>query len=307
MQLSNLMSYIRDNLTGTLIENDSMSNHCSIRVGGTVAGVFYPDTVEDISRVIKKCKEFNVKYKVIGRGSNIIFPDNDVNYLFIKISKTCDEYEIIDNELINVDAGYSLQKLAKKLSKEGFKGLEFAGGIPASLGGAIYMNAGAHTGEIKDVIKEVVCLDKDFKIVKFNKEDCKFKYRKSIFQNNDYIILNATLKMEKGDKAQIFKKMSGNLEYRKEMQPLKWPSFGSVFKNPPGNHAGKIIDDLGLKGHKIGGAQVSLKHANFIINNGDATSKDVLDLINLIKKEAKDKLNVDFETEVEIFKEEYES
>ncbi len=306
MQLSNLMYYIRENLTGTLIQEDSMSNHCSIRVGGTVAGVFYPDTVEDIVRAIKKCNEFDVKYKIIGRGSNIIFPDYNVDYLFIKIAKTCDEYDIIDNELINVDAGYSLQKLSKKLSKEGFKGLEFAGGIPASLGGAIYMNAGAHTGEIKDVIKEVVCLDQDFKIVKFNNEDCKFEYRKSIFQKNNYIILSATLKMQKGDKAQIFKNMSGNLEYRKEMQPLKWPSFGSVFKNPPGNHAGKIIEELGLKGYKIGGAQVSLKHANFIINNGDASSEDVINLINLIKKEAKDKLNIEFETEVEIFKEEYE-
>ncbi len=307
MEINKLMSFISENLTGTLVQNDSMSNHCSIRVGGNVAGVFYPDTVEDITRAIKKCKECNVKYKIIGRGSNIIFPDENVDYLFIKISKTCDEYELIDENTIHVDAGYSLQKLSKKLSKEGFKGLEFAGGIPASLGGAIYMNAGAHTGEIKDVIKEVVCLDKDFKLVKFSNEECKFKYRKSIFQTNDYIILSATLHMEKGDKAQIFKKMSGNLEYRKEMQPLKWPSFGSVFKNPPGNHAGKIIDDLGLKGHKIGGAQISLKHANFIINNGDAKSEDVINLINLVKKEAKEKMNIDFETEVEIFKEEYES
>ncbi len=307
MQKDNLMSYIENNLTGTLIQNDSMSNHCSIRVGGNVAGVFYPDTVEDITRVIKKCKEYDVKFKVIGRGSNIIFPDNDIDYLFIKISNSNDEYEIIGENLINVDAGYSLQKLAKKLSKDGFKGLEFAGGIPSSLGGAIYMNAGAHTGEIKDIIKEVICINKDYKVVKLTNKECDFSYRKSIFQKGEFIILSATLEMEKGDKAQIFKKMSGNLEYRKEMQPLKWPSFGSVFKNPPGNHAGKIIDELGLKGYKIGGAQVSSKHANFIINNGNAKSKDVIDLINLIKKEALEKLNVELVTEVEIFKGEHES
>ncbi len=307
MEINKLISYIKENLTGTLVENDDMSNHCSIKVGGKVSGVFYPDSVEDISRAIKKCNEYGVKYKILGRGSNIIFPDNNVNYLFIKISRTIDEYSVLDDNTINVDAGYSLQKLSKKLSKEGFKGLEFAGGIPASLGGAIYMNAGAHTGEIKDVIEEVICLNKDFKVVKFTKEDCDFSYRKSIFQKNDHIILSAKLKMEKGDKASIFKKMSGNLEYRKEMQPLNKPSFGSVFKNPPGNHAGKIIDELGLKGYEIGGTQVSLKHANFIINNGQAKSSDVISLITLIKKEAKEKKNINLETEVEIFKENYEN
>lgn len=306
MAIDKVIKYLELNSDGILKEKEKLSDHCSIRVGGVAAAIFYPENVEDVISAIKKCKEQDVDFKIIGRGSNIIFPDGILECLLIKISNNGDELSFVGDELISVDAAYSLQKLSKVLSKKGYKGLEFAGGIPGTLGGAIYMNAGAHTGEIQDIIYEVTCLDENLNIIKLSKDDCDFKYRKSIFQKENYVILSAVLKMEKGDNAEIFKKMSGNLEYRKEMQPLNWPSFGSVFKNPENNHAGKVIDELGLKGYTIGGAQVSLKHANFIINNGGATSKDVKDLINYIKTKAYEEKGIELFTEVEIIEENYE-
>ncbi len=294
---------IKANELGKIKIDEDAKNHCYMKVGGKLATIYYPKDVTSLQKVLNLLKEKKLKFKVLGRGSNLIFEDEYFDMFFIKISNVLDELNIINGEFIEVGAGYSLQKLAKILSKKGYEGLEFAGGIPATVGGAVFMNAGAHLKEMKDIIWEVTYLDENYDIKKLIKEKCEFEYRKSIFHKKDYIILSVKLHMKKGDKAAIFKHMSGNLEYRKEMQPLDMPSFGSVFKNPKDHHVGKLIEDLGLKGYSIGDAIISTKHANFILNNGDAKTKDIVKLIDHIKKEVKNVYSIELHEEVEIFKE----
>lgn len=300
-KIEKIINIIQDENMGEVLVDAPMKDHTSFKTGGKVSAIYSPNSVSNLLKVIKFSKKNNIKFKVIGRGSNLLFPDRDIEMIVIKISHKFNYMEIQEDDKIKVQAGYSTQKLAKVLSKQGYKGLEFAGGIPGTIGGSVYMNAGAHTGEFKDIVEEVVFLDKNNELKTLKKDECNFSYRHSVFQENEGIILEVFLKMQKEDKAAVFKKMSGNLEYRKEMQPLEWPSFGSVFRNPQNNHAGKLIEEVGLKGHRIGGAQISTKHANFIINDGNAKTEDVKALIKLIKKTVKKEKNIDLHQEVEIY------
>ncbi|MFV0288717.1 MAG: UDP-N-acetylmuramate dehydrogenase [Mycoplasmatales bacterium] len=301
MTLDRLHDYIKENELGEVKKDENAKKYCSMKVGGILKMVYFPNTINDLILVLEKCKKNQIKFKVIGRGSNILFEDKEYDMLFIKISNFLMDLEI-NQEIIEVGAGYPFQKLAKVLSKQGYTGLEFAGGIPGTVGGAIYMNAGAHLQDISNIVQEVTYLDENFNVGIKTKAECKFAYRTSIFQKNKNIILSVKLKMKQEDTAKIYKKMSGNLEYRKEMQPLQWPSFGSVFKNPTGYHAGQLIEGIGLKGYQIGGAKISPKHANFIINNGEAKTEDVIKLIELVKKRVLKEYNIKLQTEVEIFK-----
>ncbi len=286
------------NSFGKIEYNQEMKNHTFMKVGGKVSAIIYPNDIEAVSIIIKQCLSNNINYKVMGRGSNCVFGSSDLEILIIKISNVLDEL-IIDDEYVHVGAGYSMQKLAKTLSKKGFMGLEFAGGIPGSVGGAIFMNAGAHLHSISDIVISVDCFTKDGDIKTLTKEECNFGYRSSIFQENGYIIIGCKLEIKIGDKAQIFKKMSGNLAYRKEMQPLEFPSCGSSFRNPPGEHAGRLIDECGLKGYRIGGVCVSQKHANFIVNDQNGTGEDVFELVNYVKEVVFEKTNIKLHTEME--------
>lgn len=297
--MNTVINVIEQQQLGQIIINETMKNHTSIRTGGKVACLYMPKSIDALRTVIELLQEQDVEYKVIGRGSNIIFPDTDSNLFIIKINNVINEMEC-DECLVKVGAGYSLQTLAKVLSKKGYSGLEFAGGIPGTVGGAVFMNAGAHSGEMSMIVTEVTTLKTDGSLVTYTNEQCEFTYRHSIFQTNDEIIVGVTLKLEQDDPAATFKKMSGNLAYRQEMQPLDQPSFGSSFKNPVGMHAGKLIEEAGLKGVRLGGAQVSEKHANFIVNTGTATSEDVLNLINHVQSRISEHHGVDLKTEVEI-------
>ncbi len=297
--LIGLKEYIESNNLGTVLEQESMVHHTYVKTGGRVELMYVPDKVENLAKVYKYIKDNNIDYLVIGRGSNMLFSDNPKPMVIIKLSSALDHVEIVGTN-VTVGSGFSFQALARKVSKLGLSGLEFAGGIPGAIGGSTFMNAGAHTGELKDVIVRVTTVTSEGTIKHYCNEECEFSYRHSIFQENDDIIVEVEMELEQCEVAEVFKRMSGNLEYRKEMQPLDKPSFGSTFRNPQGSHAGKLVEEVGLKGYKIGGAQISEKHANFIINYDLATTRDMIDLIELAKSRVKAETGYELETEVRI-------
>lgn len=297
--LNDLKQYIDENELGEILENESMVHHTFVKTGGRVKILYTPNTIEALAKAYKFIHQKGINYFVIGRGSNLLFPDSPSEMVIIKLSKVIDEVSIEGTKVV-VGAGYSLQALARRASKLGLSGLEFAGGIPAAIGGATFMNAGAHTGDMSMIINKVTTITCDGHIKNYTNKECQFNYRHSIFHDNNDIIVTVELNLQQEDLAAVFKRMSGNLEYRKEMQPLEKPSFGSVFRNPIGSHAGRLVEQVGLKGYKIGGAQISEKHANFIINYDLATTQDMLDLIDLAKSRVKAEIGYDLETEVRI-------
>lgn len=298
--MNDIIDVINDNQLGEIHLNESMKYHTTMRVGGHIEVLYIPNSIDSLLKVLKHLKQKQLKYKIIGRGSNCVFPDHQMDGMIIKISNVLDYLEINEAEIV-VGAGCSLIKLAKHLSKLGYEGLEFAGGIPGSVGGATVMNAGAHLHSMADIIDHVKIITKDGEIVTLNNQQCQFSYRSSIFQQQYGIIVEITFKMHKSDDdAYIFKKMAGNLAYRQEMQPLDLPSCGSTFRNPSNNHAGKLIDQAGLKGHLVGGMQVSEKHANFIVNVNEGTTADLKQLINEIIDQVKKQTKIVLESEIEI-------
>lgn len=284
---------------GELYIDENIAKHTSMKIGGKVKYLYVPKDIECLTNVMKKLDQQNIKHHILGRGSNTLFSDSDLNIFIIKISNVLNQLTITDNN-IYVGSGYSMQKLAKELSKQGYSGLEFAGGIPGTVGGCVCMNAGAHTSDMKSIVKTVYTIDLQGNHKEYTNESSRFSYRESIFKNNQEIITGVDLIQNKIDPALTFKRMMGNLEYRKEMQPLDKHTFGSVFKNPLNHHAGKLIEELGLKGLTVGGAQISEKHANFIVNNGEATTMDVLKLIEYIQEVVLDEYNIILEKEVEV-------
>lgn len=299
--LNDFKKFVELNSLGDLLENESMVHHTYVKTGGRVKLLYIPSSVETLAKAYKYIKENNIKYYIIGRGSNLLFDDHPSDMVVIKISKVIDYVKIVETNVV-AGAGFSLQSLARQTSKLGLSGLEFAGGIPGALGGSTFMNAGAHTGDLSMIIKTVTTVTSLGTVKHYTNEQCQFGYRHSIFQENDDIIVEIEMELNQAEVADVFKRMSGNLEYRKEMQPLDKPSFGSTFRNPEGNHAGLLIEQVGLKGYKIGGAQISEKHANFIVNNDLASTQDYIDLIELIKSTVKAKTGFELETEVRIVK-----
>lgn len=297
--LNNLKQYIDLNNLGVAYEDESMVHHTYVKTGGRVKLLFIPNSVESLAKAYKFIIDNNIKYYVIGRGSNLLFPDKPKEMVVIKLSSIIDELEIVGTNVV-VGAGYSLQALSRRVSKLGLSGLEFAGGIPGAIGGSTFMNAGAHTGDLSMVITRVTTVTSKGTIKHYSNEECKFSYRHSVFQENDDIIVEIEMELKQGEVAEVFKRMSGNLAYRKEMQPLDKPSFGSTFRNPEGAHAGRLVEEVGLKGHKIGGAQISDKHANFIVNYDLATTSDMLELVELAKSRVKEQTGFELETEVRI-------
>lgn len=297
--LNDLKKFVEDNQLGELFENESMVHHTYVKTGGRVNLLYTPSSIEALAKAYKFIHDNNINYYVIGRGSNLLFSDDPKEMVVIKMSKVIDEINI-DGAKVTVGSGYSLQTLARKVSKQGLSGLEFAGGIPGAMGGSTFMNAGAHTSDLSNVITKVTTVTTDGEVKYYTNSDCKFSYRHSIFQENNDIIVEIEMELKQSEVASVFKRMSGNLEYRKEMQPLDKPSFGSAFRNPVGDHAGRLIELVGLKGYQIGGAQISDKHANFIINNDLAKTQDFLDLIDLAKSRVKAETGYTLETEVRI-------
>lgn len=285
-----------------VIENESMRKHTTYRIGGLVDYYIYPQNIVSLIQVLDKLKENNIPYRITGRGSNLLWDDNDFHGAVINLDRTLNDSYIEDDGSVVALAGCSIISLAIEAAKHSLTGLEFASGIPGSIGGGIYMNAGAYKSDLSQTLKSVLVLKQD-QLVWMDKENLEFGYRKSSFQKHkDWTILAAKFQLEKGVKKDIQALMESRRNRRVESQPLDKPCAGSVFRNPVEMPAWKIVEELGLRGHQIGGAQVSTKHCNFIINaTGDATAKDVRDLIRLIQQKAKEQFNIDMITEVEQF------
>ena len=284
---------------GDIKENVSLKTLTTLKVGGIGKYVFYPKDVTSLKKALTLFKENNINYKIFGNGSNIIPSDKIYDGVIIKLSSLNNLK--IEDEVIEVEAGYSLMKLAKEVIKLGLSGLEWANGIPGTIGGAVYMNAGAYKQDMSFVLEKITALDENMNIVTLNKDELDFSYRHSRLMEENLICLSATLRLEKKDISLIEEVVNKRKEKRMETQPLEYPSAGSVFRNPFNDFAGRLVEECNLKGKQIGGAMISLKHANFIINKDNATGKDVLDLINLAKKEVKEKFNIELKQEQELF------
>jgi UDP-N-acetylmuramate dehydrogenase len=278
-----------------------LSGITTFRIGGNASYVIYPTTIEEIAALSAFCKSISVPYIVMGNGSNLLFSDSGYEGAVIVTTQAKDIN--IDGTLVTAACGVSLTHLASVVSEKSLSGLEFAYGIPGSVGGAVYMNAGAYGGEIKDVCVSVTYYDGDIdEICEIKAEECGFGYRESIFQEGDKIVLGVKLRLICGDKGEITEKMNALMQQRIDKQPLNYPSAGSVFKRYPGYFAGKLIEEAGLKGYTVGGARISEKHAGFIVNIGNATASDVLSLIDHVRSVIKDNVGIELKTEVKFIK-----
>lgn len=279
--------------------DESMSLHTTFRVGGNADCFISAKNTDEIKRVISYAKEHSMPFMVMGNGSNILVSDKGIRGIVLQISKDMNEVSISGNTA-TAQAGILLSSLASQLQKAGLSGFEELSGIPGSLGGAIYMNAGAYGGEMKKIIKDVTFMEQDGSLSTLPCHKLNFGYRHSLFEDNSAIILSATLEFQKGNPDQIKEKMNEFTKRRNDKQPINMPSAGSTFKRPEGYFAGKLIQDADLQGFSIGGAQVSKKHAGFIINKGGAKAKDVLDLIEYVQKTVFEKFGVELEPEVRL-------
>ena len=284
---------------GRCEKNVPLSKHTTYKVGGKAKVMVYPKNVDNLIKLMKILKSQNIKHKVLGLGSNVLFSDEVYDGVIIRLSEL-DHLEFFGRNKVRVGAGYSLMKLSLLTAKKGLAGLEFASGIPGTVGGAVFMNAGAYKSDMGYVVTEVKVLTPDLKIITLENKELNFHYRTSFLQTHPgYICLEAVLKLTKGDKNALDEVIKERRQRRMESQPLEYPSAGSVFRNPEGMFAGKLIEDLGLKGKTIGGAMVSEKHANFIINYKKAKGKDIKKLIELVHQKVLEEYDVDMKIEQE--------
>ena len=286
---------------GRIIYDVPLKDYNTYHVGGVGKALVIVENKEALKKLLKELNQNNEKWKIIGNGSNLIFPDGYYDGILISLEKL-DAMEISGTE-IYVEAGYSLAKLSIKAAKASLTGLEFAGGIPGTIGGAIFMNAGAYKSDMGYLVKEVAYLDENLEEKVLKNKDCDFHYRTSYFKKHpNCVCLSTKLELKHGVKELIFSVMEDRRIRRLESQPLEYPSAGSVFRNPEGDYAGRLIESLGYKGKLYGGAMVSEKHANFIINKNNATASDIVGLIEDIQKNVKKKYGVDLKLEQEIVK-----
>lgn len=281
---------------GNVLVNASLSKFTTYKVGGLAKLVIYPKNIEKLIELMEIIQRENIKYFILGNGSNVLFSDKVYEGIIIKLDDF-NHIEFLDNK-IEVGSGYNLVKLANEAVKKGLAGLEFASGIPGTVGGAVFMNAGAYNSDMSKMVERVTVLTPDLKIINLNNKEMNFKYRESFLQQHSgYICLSVLLKLEYGDKEQLEEVMKDRKLKRKKTQPLEYPSAGSVFRNPPGLFSGQLIEELNLKGYQVGGAKISEKHANFIINVGGATATDIKQIIDLVKVKVKEKYNIKLRVE----------
>lgn len=286
-----------------ILYNEPMKKHTSFKIGGNADLFISVQNEEELKQALNYAKQKQIPVTIIGNGSNILVSDEGIKGLVIKIDiqyfgiqNNEDEFEVI------VGSGNKMMALAIQLKNHEISGFEQLSGIPGTIGGAIYMNAGAYGKEMKDIVVSTKCMNMDGKIFELSNKEQEFQYRSSIFNKNKYIILETKLKLQKGKKENIEQQMNEYLNQRKQKQPLEYPSAGSTFKRQEGIITAKLIDECGLKGYKIGGAMVSEKHAGFIVNTGDATAKDVIELIKYVKDKVFEKFNVKIEEEIKLLK-----
>ncbi len=283
------------------IENEPMKNHTSFKTGGAAKLFVIPESTEELSFLLSECSKRGITPFILGNGSNLLISDEGINDRpVIQIGKGFDFVRKIDDITIEVGAGTNLTAACRFALNESLSGLEFAFGIPGSCGGAAFMNAGAYGGEMKDVLIRCNHIDSEGNIGFFDAKDLDLSYRHSVYSKGGYVITSVILKLQKGDEDEIEAKMKDLIGRRKDKQPLEYPSAGSVFKRPEGYFAGALIEQSGLKGKQIGGAMVSEKHAGFIINYDNATTKDVTDLIKFCQSTVKEKFGVELETEIRV-------
>lgn len=279
-------------------KNEPMSKHTSFKIGGNADAYIKVNNLSKLSAILKECQDSDVYYMILGNGSNLLVSDEGIRGAVIRLDGDFRKITLVDDTTIFCGAGATLAYLCKFALNCGLTGLEFAWGIPGTVGGAVFMNAGAYDGEMKDVVHSVSHISPRGEIGRTEKDDLDFGYRTSVYRSNNMIITGVTLKLKKGNPDEIRAKMDDYMSRRSTKQPLEYPSAGSVFKRPEGNFAGALIEQCGLKGKSCGGAQVSEKHAGFIINKSNATAKDVRDLIGEIKKTVSDKTGYNLECEL---------
>lgn len=298
--MDELITKLKELNIGIVKENEPLANHTTMKIGGPADLFIEPTSIENMKKAMELINEHKVKWTAIGRGSNLLVSDKGVEGVVIKLGSGLAELGI-NGEEIKVGSGYSLVSLSTQISRKGLSGLEFASGIPGSVGGAVYMNAGAHGSDISKILTKAHILFADGKMEWLTNDEMKFSYRTSVLQKErPGIVLEAVFQLKKGDKDIIFAEMQKNKDYRKVTQPWNFPCAGSIFRNPLPNYAGKLIEDAGLKGYSIGGAKISELHGNFIVNTGNAKANDVLALIQHIKETIYRLYQVNIETEVEI-------
>ncbi|MBR3163439.1 MAG: UDP-N-acetylmuramate dehydrogenase [Clostridia bacterium] len=281
--------------------NEPMSRHTSFKIGGPAEVFVKATTINDIRNVIQFTRKNNMPLNIIGNGSNLLVKDEGIKGIVLKPQLTQIKIEKENNDInVRVESGVTIGYLAQKLLQESITGFEELSGIPGTIGGAVRMNAGAHGKEIKDIVEKTTYMDMQGDIHTITNKDHQFQYRNSIFIKEKYIVIETTFKLKSGNKETIKTKMEEFLKWRKENQPLDYPNAGSTFKRGKNFVTAKIIDECGLKGFSVGGAQVSTKHAGFIINTGNATAKDVLSLIDYVTQQVYSKTGEKIELEIEV-------
>ena len=275
-----------------------MSKHTTFRIGGK-ADLFVSADEKSLPQILKEAADEKIPVTIIGNGSNLLVGDGGIRGLVIEIGKGMDKIEISDN-IMTVGAGTLLSKAANTAAEHGLSGMEFAAGIPGSVGGAVVMNAGAYGGEMKDIIMDVDVITREGEYRRLTLEELELSYRHSCIIENEYIVIRARLMLQEKDEAQIRQVMEDLKNKRIEKQPLNFPSAGSTFKRPEGYFAGKLIMDAGLRGYSVGGAQVSEKHCGFVVNKGGATASDVVILINYVRDKVMEEFGGELEPEVKM-------
>ena len=280
-----------------VFRNEAMSRHTTFRIGGPADCLVQPESAEELREILRICKEENVPYFILGNGSNLLVSDSGYRGLIIQLFRNMSGIEI-SGDIITAQTGSLLTQIASAAAGAELTGFEFASGIPGTLGGACVMNAGAYGGEMKDVLISVTAMDPEGRTYTIDRDDLDLGYRHSALMDGGYIVLSARMKLSHGEPEQIKTVMEDLRQRRVTKQPLDLPSAGSTFKRPTGYFAGKLIQDAGLRGYSVGGAQVSEKHCGFVVNTGGATAEDVFGLIRHVQAEVKREFGVDLQTEV---------
>ena len=284
---------------GRLEKDYSLNKLNTWRIGGQAEIVFWPENITDVQNMLNWCQNNSMPVVLLGRGSNVLLPDKGLKGVVMITTKM--DSIFWDGDIAQVGGGYSLIRLANEAALKGLQGLEFACGIPGTLGAALVINAGAHGGEIGSLVENIKVLTPEGKIVVLNGEDIEFSYRDSSLAHNGYWVLESSIRLKAGGKSSDIKEVMKTLQHkRKQTQPLEYPNAGSVFRNPPGYSAGRLIEQAGWKGYRVGDAEVSEKHANFIVNKGNAKADDVLELIRIIQQDIKNKYGLVLEKEIKI-------
>jgi len=284
----------------SVFNQQPMSNYTSFNVGGPAQYLVLPRDFSQVAQVVSYCNEKGIQWHVVGKGTNLLISDEGLPGVVILIEENLAEVKMVDTT-ITAQAGASLQRVSSIARASSLTGLEFASGIPGTVGGAVAMNAGAYGGEIKDVLRRVLALSPQGDFVTYTPEEMELGYRHSVFQDNGHIVLEAEMELKIGDRKDIKERMREYSRRRKEKQPLAQPSAGSTFKRPPGHYAGQLIDECSLRGERWGGASVSQKHCGFIVNDNHATAQDIYNLIRRVQVAVKAKHGVELEPEVRIW------